>query len=475
MNFILAALFAAVVVLPCAAEPPRKPNLVIILTDDLGYADVACNGGKDVVTPNLDRLAAEGVRLTSFYATQGQCSPSRASLLTGCYANRIGINYVLSPASSIGLSAEEWNIAMMCKAGGYATGALGKWHLGDAPQFLPTSLGFDSWWGVPYSHDMWPVGYDGKTSAKKTWPPLNIMEGEQKLELVETLDDQAKLTRGITERAVTFIRDHKDGPFFLYVAHPMPHVPLAASAEFRGKSGKGLYADVIMEIDWSVGEIVSAIDAAGIGEHTLVVFTSDNGPWLNFGNHAGSAAPLREGKGSEWEGGVRVPAIARWKGVIPAGVVRPNIASTIDILPTFAAIADLQPPEKEIDGVDISALLRGDPSADPRQEFLFYYGTNLEAVRRGDWKLHLPHDYRNYEGLAPGRDGYPGPTRTGRTSYELYNLKDDVGERRNVADLHPDIVQSLRAVAEDAIKQLGHGKQAGTGQRPPGRIANPTP
>jgi arylsulfatase A-like enzyme len=460
----------ALMSVPCLAASADKPNLVIILADDMGYADMACNGGKDVVTPNLDKLASEGMRLTSFYVTQGQCSPSRASLLTGCYANRVGISVVLSPASKIGLSPDEWNIARMCKAGGYATGTLGKWHLGDAPQFLPTALGFDSWWGLPYSNDMWPVDYDGKPSEKKTWPPLWVMEGEKKLRLVQTLEDQATLTGEITRRAVSFIHEHKDGPFFLYVAHPMPHVPIAASPQFRGKSGKGLYADVIMEIDWSVGEIVGALDQDGLGEKTMVVFTSDNGPWMNFGNHAGSAYPLREGKGTEWEGGVREPCIVRWKGTVPPGVVRTNIASTIDILPTFAAVAGLKKPEKDIDGVDISALLRGDKEADPRREFLYYYGTTLEAVRRGDWKLHLPHDYRNCEGVPVGRDGHPGAQRTGRTGYELYNLKDDLGERRNVADLHPDIVESLRRMAEDAAKVLGNGKQTGTGQRQPGRV-----
>jgi arylsulfatase len=449
--------------------PPEKPNLIIILTDDQGYADVACNGGKNVVTPNLDHLATEGMRLTSFYVTQGQCSPSRASLLTGCYANRIGIDHVLAPGEKIGLNPNEMNLAKMCKAGGYATGALGKWHLGDSPQFLPTNQGFDSWWGLPYSHDYWPVGYDGKPTTKKPWPPLPIMEGTKKIGTISNLDQTATLTRSVTERAVKFIHEHKDGPFFLYVAHPMPHVPIAASPEFRGKSGKGLYADVIMEIDDSVGQIVAAVDHDGLAEKTLIVYTSDNGPWMNYGEHSGSAWPLREGKGSDWEGGVREPCIFRWKGTIPAGVVRPNIVSTIDLVPTFAALAGLKGPEKTIDGVDVSALLKGE-DADPRKEFLFYYGNTLEAVRRGDWKLHLPHDFRNYEGEIPGHDGFPGDTRQGRTSYELYNMKTDMAERRNVADLHPDVVQELRAMADEAIKGLGNGKKRGSGQREPGRV-----
>ncbi len=471
MKTLLLSLAAAVIgalLQPAAAAD--KPNLIIILADDLGYGDVACNGGKNVVTPNLDRLASEGMRLTSFYVTQGQCSPSRASLLTGCYANRIGIDYVLSPGSKIGLNPREWNIARMCKDGGYATGALGKWHLGDAPQFLPTRMGFDSWWGLPYSHDYWPKDYDGTPSTKKPWPPLPLMQNEERIQVIDSLEDQATLTQGVTERAVRFIHDHKDGPFFLYVAHPMPHVPLAASPAFRGKSGKGLYADVVMEIDWSVGEIVGAVDREGLAASTLILFTSDNGPWMNFGNHAGSAFPLREGKGSDWEGGVREPCIFRYQGVIPAGAVRDNIASTLDILPTFAKMAGLKGPDQDIDGVDIAPLLTGDANADPRREFLFYYGSTLQAVRRGEWKLHLPHDYRNYEGVAPGRDGYPGETRTGRTGWELYNMKTDAAERRNVADLHPQVVQELRAFAEESIKMLGNDKTRGTGQRPPGTV-----
>jgi arylsulfatase len=452
------------------AAPPAHPNLVIILCDDMGYADMTCNGGARRVTPNLDKLASQGMRLTSFYVTQGQCSPSRASLLTGCYANRIGINYVLSPKAAIGLNPSELNLAQMCKSGGYATGILGKWHLGDDPQFLPTKEGFDSWWGLPYSHDMWPRDYEGKPTTKKTWPPLPVMENDKPIRLIESLEDQSTLTGEITRRAVSFIHDHKESPFFLYVAHPMPHVPIAASPAFRGKSGHGLYADVIMEIDDSVGQIVAAIDQAHLAENTLILFTSDNGPWLNFGDHAGSAYPLREGKGGEWEGGVREPCILRWTGTIPAGTVRNQIASTLDIVPTFASLAGLKGPTREIDGLDISPLLRGDETANPRNEFFYYYGTNLHAVRRGDWKLHIPHDYRNNEGIPQTTNAHPAPERKGRTSYELYNLKEDIAERRNVADLHPDVVEQLKALAAEVIKKLGNDKKPGTGTREPGRV-----
>ncbi len=466
----IVAFASAALVLGGVSRADDRPNLVVIFADDMGYGDMACNGAKDRVTPNLDRLAAEGMRFTSFYVTQGQCSPSRASLLTGCYANRVGIDYVLSPGARIGLDPAERSIARMCKDGGYATGALGKWHLGDSPEFLPTAHGFDSWWGIPYSNDYWPRDYDGKPSTTKHWQPLPIMEGDKKVGTIESMDQQATLTRRVTERAVKFIHEHKDGPFFLYVAHPMPHVPIAASADFLGKSGHGLYADVIMELDWSVGEIVGAIDRDGLAEKTLVVFTSDNGPWLNFGPRAGSAYPLREGKGSDWEGGVREPCIFRWKGTIPANVVSDRILSTIDILPTFAAMAGLKGPDREIDGVNAAALLKGEPDADPRKEFYYYYGNTLQAVRRGDWKLHVPHDYRNNEGIPPTRTSARAPERKGRTSYELYNMKDDAAERRNVADLHPDVVEELKAMAAGAIARLGNGTQRGPGTREPGRL-----
>jgi arylsulfatase A-like enzyme len=442
-----------VVLLACAnhawaaAADSVKPNLVVILADDLGYGDLGCYANAKAKTPNLDGLAASGMRFTSWCVSQGACTPSRASLLTGRYANRIGLPDVLNPNAKIGLDARIPTLATVCKDAGYATGAVGKWHLGDAPEFTPTRRGFDSFWGLPYSNDMWPVNYDGSPKPTSSYPTLPIIENGVKVGTVETLADQSTLTRRVTEHAVDFIRSHASGPFFLYVAHPMPHVPIAASEAFRGKSGGGLYGDVIMEIDWSVGEILRALDQAGRRDDTLVVFLSDNGPWRNFGDHAGSQGPLREGKGSTWEGGVRVPCIMRWPGTVPAGSTCGSLITSLDLLPTFAALANLQRPQAPIDGVDCSALLRGDSAAHPRDEFLYYYSRTLEAVRKRNWKLHLPHDYRCYEASAPGKDGFPGPTTTGRTGLELYDLEKDPAERRNVADLHPDIVEELTKLA----------------------------
>jgi arylsulfatase len=470
--WLLAALFtlSAVAQQPAASPPP---NLIVILADDMGYGDLGCYGGKNP-TPNLDAMAKEGLRFTSFCVPHGACTPSRAALLTGCYANRIGLPDVLFPASRIGLDASEETLATLCKKAGYATAALGKWHLGDAPEFLPTRRGFDAYWGIPYSNDMWPVNYQGNPEPKKNYPPLPIIEGAQQVGTIQTLADQATLTSTITKRAVQFIQESAKQPFFLYVAHPMPHCPIAAGPEFVGKSGRGLYGDVMMELDWSVGEILKAVDGAGVRERTLVVFLSDNGPWLNFGDHAGSAGILREGKGTEWEGGVRVPCIMRMPGTLPAGAVYAHLASSLDLLPTFAAMAGLTMPTRPIDGVDFSKVLRGSLDAQPRQEFYYYYSTALEAVRRGKWKLHVPHEFRCYEGSTPGRGGFPGPIGTGRTSFELFDLEADPQERRNVADLNLQVVEDLKKLAATARADLGDGKARGSGQRDPGHVTTPS-
>ena len=470
LGFIVAVL-ARPAVAQNAAAPAHRLNLIVILADDLGYGDLGCYGSKNP-TPNLDALAKEGLRFTSFCVPHGACTPSRAALLTGCYANRVGLPDVLFPGSKIGLDAGEETLATLCKKAGYATAALGKWHLGDAPEFLPTRRGFDFYWGIPYSNDMWPVDYQGNPSATKKYPPLPIIEGTEKVGTIQTLADQATLTTTITRRAVSFIEESKSQPVFLYVAHPMPHCPIAAGPEFLGKSGRGLYGDVVMELDWSVGEIVKAVDAAGVRERTLIVFLSDNGPWLNFGDHAGSAGGLREGKGTEWEGGVRVPCIMRFPGTIPGAGVYSHLASSIDLLPSFANLAGLALPQRPIDGVDFSKVLRGEAALQPRESFAYYYSLGLEAVRRGKWKLHLPHDFRCYESQAPGRGGVPGSTRTGRTSFELYDLETDPGERRNVADLHGQVVEELKQFAETTRADLGDGKRRGAGQRGPGRVGS---
>ena len=326
---------------------PRLPNIVIIFTDDQGYGDVGVYGAEGFATPNLDRMAAEGIRFTDFYVAQPVCSASRAALLTGCYPNRIGISGALGPGAKDGLNAEEVTIAEICKQRGYATAIYGKWHLGHRPEFLPTRHGFDEFYGIPYSNDMWPLHPDyvnlpeGIAKRKRGYPDLVLFENERIVDPEVTPEDQMKFTGEFTRRAVDFIDRNKDRPFFLYVPHPMPHVPLFRSEGFAGVSEQGMYGDVISEIDWSVGQILSAIKRNGLDENTLVIFASDNGPWLSFGNHGGSTGPLREGKGTTFEGGVRVPCIMRWPGRIPGQSTCTVPAMTIDILPTIAGLLDV--------------------------------------------------------------------------------------------------------------------------------------
>src|SRR2546422_8412543 len=341
-----APLFATLVLLSMpmfAAKPPsgatgRLPNIVIILTDDQGYADVGAYGARGIKTPNLDRLAREGMRFTDFYVAQAVCSASRAALLTGCYPNRVGISGALGPNARHGLNPNEMTIAELVKQRGYATCIFGKWHLGHHPEFLPTRHGFDEYFGLPYSNDMWPRHPEAKPG---TYPDLPLIEGDK---IVQTNPDQTQLTTWYTEHAVRFIERNKDRPFFLYVAHNMPHVPLHVSDKFKGKSKRGLYGDAIMEIDWSVGQILAALNKNDLDEKTLVVFTSDNGPWLLYGNHAGSALPLREGKTTIFDGGVREPCIMRWPGQIPPGTACRELAATMDLLPTFARLAGAERP-----------------------------------------------------------------------------------------------------------------------------------
>ncbi|MFC1661229.1 sulfatase-like hydrolase/transferase, partial [Gemmatimonadota bacterium] len=306
------AVSAGTLVQGCVREriSSSRPNVVLIFTDDQGYADVGVFGARGFLTPNLDRLAAEGMRFTDFYASQAVCSASRASLLTGCYAERVSILGALSPGAEVGLHPDEVTIAEMLKPLGYATAMFGKWHLGHNREFLPLQHGFDEYLGVPYSNDMWPVEYDGtpaKGGNKASYPPLPLVEGNETVETLLDMEGQDRLTTRYTERAVSFIERHVGEPFFLYLAHSMPHVPLGVSDKYRGQSAQGKYGDVIEEIDWSVGQVLEALDRHGLSQNTLVIFTSDNGPWLNFGNHAGSAGPLREGKGTAFEGGPRVP------------------------------------------------------------------------------------------------------------------------------------------------------------------------
>lgn len=435
-----------------------RPNIVIILTDDQGYADTGKFGAKGFATPNLDELADEGMQFTSFYASQAVCSASRASLLTGCYAERVSIKGALPAWSEIGLNPEEETIADLLKRRGYATGAFGKWHLGQHAEFLPPAQGFDEYFGLPYSNDMWPVEYNG-VPAKNNWragyPALHLIEGSEPVEEVRTPEDQNRLTTRYTERAVKFIETHSREPFLLYLAHSMPHVPLAVSDKFRGKSEQGPYGDVIMEIDWSVGQVMKALKTHGLEENTLVIFASDNGPWLNFGKHAGSALPLREGKGTMFEGGPRVPCIMRWPRMIPAGSVCNKIAASIDILPTVAAITGSGLPRKKIDGVTILPLLKGREDANPRNHYFYYYGGGLRAVRQGRWKLYFPHTSRSYKGVEPGKGGMPGPYASIKVGLELYDLDHDISETRDVSAEYPEVVRRLQELAETIRAELG--------------------
>lgn len=453
----------------------RTPNIVLIFMDDMGYADVGVYGAKDYKTPNIDMLAKQGMRFTNFYAAQPICTVSRAALLTGCYPNRIGLKGALFPGSKIGLNSKEETIAEMLKKKNYATGIIGKWHLGDAFQFLPLQHGFDQYYGIPYSNDMWPrndVGEPVNTSNKKSrFPPLPLMEGNKVIRTIDNLDEMAMLTTWYTERATRFINENKGRPFFLYFAHTMPHVPLAVSAKFKGKSGAGMYGDVMMEVDWSVGEVMHALTKAGLDKNTLIIFTSDNGPWLVYGNHAGSAGNFREGKMTSWEGGMREACIMRWPGVIPANTVNDSLSSTIDLLPTFAAITNASLPKNKIDGVSIVELLRGNKHANPRTELLYYYNNNdLRAVRKGQWKLVFQHEYPSV--AVAGKDGWIGKTRRDSTGLALYDLSNDPSEQHDVKEQHAGVVKQLQLRADKARNDLGDDLTGAKGKnrRAPGKI-----
>ena len=460
------------VAMPATSLWAASPNVVMIYTDDQGYGDIGVQGAKGYTTPNLDRMAAEGMRFTDFYVAAPVCSASRAALLTGCYPARLGINGALGPKSRTGLNPDETTLAEVMQSKGYATGMFGKWHLGDHPDLLPVKQGFDEYLGLPYSNDMWPENPNAKTGS---YPPLPLMENAAALDPEVSAEDQATLTTRYAERAVKFITEHKTKPFFLYVAPSMPHVPLYVSGKFKGKSAQGLYGDVIQEIDWAVGEILTALKTEGLDENTLVIFTSDNGPWSIYGNHAGSAGPFRESKGTCWEGGIRVPCLMRWPGKIPAGTVCREVAGTIDILPTVAALAGAVLPEKAIDGKDIGALLRGETGAkSPHESLVFYYGNHeLQALRSGKWKLILPHIYRTIEQI--GADGLTGKHGRATTGLELYNLEKDPGETKDLAATEPAALQQLSAMAQAAREELGDTltKTRGKGQRAPAAVTWP--
>lgn len=483
----LAATLLAVALLgglPDRADAERPPNVVIIFIDDMGYGDIGPFGATDHPTPHLDRMASQGCRFTDFLVSAAVCSASRAALMTGCYHQRVGIDGALGPGSDIGISDEEVTIAEICRSRGYATACFGKWHLGHHPRFLPTRHGFDTYFGIPYSNDMWPLHpanvamLEQNPDAESRWPPLPMLRSTAPGEVtVVNADmqpsDQKQMTRHFTELATDFIRQHADEPFFVYLPHPMVHVPLYVSEAFEGKSGAGLFGDVVMEVDWSVGQILETIDQLGLADDTLVVFTSDNGPWLSYGDHAGSAGPLREGKGTMFEGGCRVPALMRWTGTIPAGSTCESLCSTIDLLPTIAANIGAELPQQPIDGRDISALL-ADPSTESPHDyfFCFYNPRALHAVRTQRWKLHFPHPYRTLGGRPGGTGGQPVPYDSAKIELSLFDLEADIGESTDVKDQHPEVVAELSAQAERIRQSLGDSlsDRKGADVRPPGRM-----
>ncbi len=418
------------------AGESRKPNFIIIFCDDLGYGDLHCYGAEKIQTPNLDRMAEEGMRFNSFYACAPVCTPSRAGLLTGRYPIRSGLTNVLFPYSQDGIGDEEITLAAALKTRGYATACVGKWHLGHLPPYLPTRNGFDYYFGIPYSNDM--------DVQKRGDPPIPLMRNEA---IIEQPADQDTLTRRYTEEALRYIAEHKDRPFFLYLPHTMPHVPLHASNAFAGRSQGGLYGDVVEEIDWSTGEILAELKKQGLEENTLVIFTSDNGPWLSQGENGGSAGKLRLGKGSTFEGGFREPCLMRWPGTIRAGSVYEGQAGTLDLFPTLLALAGGEWPDgRAYDGCDIRPVLLGEGDR-PEKDFFYFHGQDLQACRHGRWKAKKP-----FKGNIYGEPlEHP---------WLLFDLERDPGETTNLAEQHPAILASLQMKMKEFRKQLGEVPKA---------------
>jgi arylsulfatase A len=453
-NFLMIFLCSVMLLLSCnVAQSQQLPNIVVIFADDLGYGDIE-GFGAAYPTPNLVKLQAEGMRFTNFYS-QPQCSPSRAALMTGCYPQRVGFPWVVGPEgpewtrdkSFVGLNPNEKTIAEVLKDKNYTTVCIGKWHLGHHTQHLPTHHGFDMYFGLPYSNDMWPANMPA-------FPDLPLVENEK---TIEKNPDQSQLVRRYTERAQSFIKQNKKKNFFLYIAHAMPHVPIYASQQFAGKSGKGLYADVIQEVDWSVGEVMKTLKAEGLDENTLVIFTSDNGPWLVYGNHAGSSGGLREGKNTAFEGGVRVPFIARWPKRIPSNSSCSSFAALIDILPTVADITNTKTLPNVIDGKSMLPLLLGKSKENVREVHYFFQINELQAVRKGKWKLHLPHNYEHVS--KPGMDGVRGEIVSQSIGLSLFDLEADPNEATDVSSSHPDIVAELKALGEKFKSAMDRDKR----------------
>lgn len=456
MRYILGLLLlVSLVLIPSGRLMAGPPNFVVIFADDLGYGDLACFGHPTIQTPNLDRMAAEGQKWTNFYVGASVCTPSRAALLTGRLPIRSGMmsakRRVLFPDSKGGIPASEWTIAELLKTKGYATAAIGKWHLGHLPLYLPTRNGFDSYWGIPYSNDMDAVkGFPNYRAAARKDPhyfaPIEqyqvpIVQDEK---VIERPANQHTITQRYTDKAIAFIRQHREEPFFVYLAHNLPHIPLFAGTKYLGTSRRGIYGDVVAEIDAGVGRIVKTLEDLHLAENTLVVFTSDNGPWLLFETHGGSAGLLREGKGSTFEGGMREPTIFWWPGKVAPRVQR-ELGATMDLLPTFCALADVPlPKDRILDGYDISPLLLGKAEKSPRDAIYYWRSEELYAIRVGPWKAHF---------ITEGCYGI-GPKRQTHATPELYQLEQDPSEKFNVAALHPDVIERLKKRAEAHIQSI---------------------
>ncbi len=484
LSFTATALLLAACSVPVRAsrETPdgvatNRPNLVIINIDDLGYGDIGPFGSTLNRTPNFDRMAKEGRRLTTFYGAP-VCSPSRAALMTGCYPKRaLPIPHVLFPANPIGLSSSEVTVAEVLKSIGYATCIVGKWHLGDQPEMLPTRQGFDQWFGLPYSNDMGPAADGVKSSfgdplpaeSKNPQPPLPLMRQETVAQRVYAVD-QTRLVARYTEEALRFIRTHKSERFFLYLAHNAVHFPYYPGDSFRGKSANGIYGDWVEEVDWSVGEVLNALRTAGLAEKTFVLFTSDNG-----GTPRAVNRPLRGFKGSTWEGGMREPTIAWWPGKVPAGTSNDAISGMFDVLPTFAALAGAAiPSDRKLDGADLRSVLLGDANAPgPHEVFYYFRGLELEAVRDREWKLVLPVAVANAAGNAKAKGKAKGDAKATKAAL-LFHLKTDIGESKDVAAQHPEVVARLEKLVETMKDDLGT-TGFGPGCRPLGKVENPQP
>jgi arylsulfatase A len=451
-----------------AAPRQDRPNIVFVLMDDMGYGDIApFNPSTPNRTPHLDRMAREGMKLTSFYAAP-VCTPSRAQILTGCYAKRVSLPAVLFPAAPVGLSTEEHSVAALLKRQGYATMAIGKWHVGDQPEFLPTRHGFDHYFGLPYSNDMggeWEGAEDAPPAKRR--PPLPLVRDEKVIETVPP-PEQDRLTERYTDEALRFIREHRDGPFFLYLPHTAVHVPIHPGERFRGKSANGSYGDWVEEADASTGRILDELRAQKLDARTLVIFSSDNGPWLTQGKNGGTAGPLRGGKAGTYEGGVREPTIAWWPGRIAPGSVCDAVTGNIDLLPTFVTLAGGSlPSDRKIDGADLTPLLFGQQKESPRPAHFYFNGNRLEAVRSGPWKLAIAPQSEGTGKKAPVDAKQPFTPR-------LYNLDSDIGETSDVAAQHPEIIHRLQEFVAQMDSDLGISKP-GPGVRPPGKVAAPKP